>query len=111
MATRLDYAEGKYHSAVLALATTDKPLRARLSEALVDFARHAAPPFADQVPSDVSDRIPEPFQRAGAPPVLGEDDVQLRESLALLTEEEVAVIAADVVDIFVRLREALAGLK
>jgi hypothetical protein len=108
MATPLSYAEEKYHSAVLTLATTDEPLRTRVSKALVDFARHAGPPFADQIPSDVSDRIAELFRRAGAPPVLGVDDVQLRESLALLTDEEIATVAADVVDIFGRLRAALA---
>jgi hypothetical protein len=100
VSTSRSYAADKYLSGALTIATRDVPLRERVLAAALDHVRHVCPPFADSVPGRTQDRISELLQRLHRGPVVDDDELLLKETVALMSHEELEAVAADIVTIY-----------
>lgn len=103
VATTRDYACQKFFMSALALANSEESLRDRLIRTLVDDLRHAHPPFDASVPTRVAERAAELFDLIRRGPQFDEEEILIKETVSLMTDEELQHVAAEIVWIYGRL--------
>lgn len=100
MSTSRSYAEDKYQSGALALATLEAPLRDRVLQAAVDHVRHVTPPFADSVPSRTQERIIELLHTLHRGPAVDDEELLVKETVTLMSQEDLEAVAAEIISIY-----------